>query len=331
MEWLFEVLGFLLKALIVFSTFAACVAFFFSRAKVRRSHEPTVMMREISARWRRQAEALRLALLPPVKGTFGNKKPKPEKDHTPPPPTRVFVLDFKGDVLATEVDSLREEVTVVLGIMQAGDEVVVRLESSGGAVHGYGLAASQLARLRARQVPLTICVDKVAASGGYMMACVGQKILAAPFAILGSIGVVAPVPNIHRLLEKHGVDYEDFTAGKYKRTVTLLGPVTQEGREKMKEQLEETHVLFKRFVSEMRPSLDIEAVATGEHWYGTRAVELGLVDSLSTSDDYLLEKAATSRVFEVFCERPKSVRERAMSIAMALFEPFSARRTESPS
>jgi serine protease SohB len=151
-----------------------------------------------------------------------------------------------------------------------------------------------------------------------MMACVGARVVAAPFAVIGSIGVVAPVPNLHRLLERHGVDYEDVTAGRFKRTVTLLGRITEEGRAKLKEQIEDTHDLFKRFVSEMRPKLDIEAVATGEHWYGRKALELGLVDMLATSDDYLLEKAQSARIFEVLCERPRSVRERAASMAQAV-------------
>ena len=166
-----------------------------------------------------------------------------------------------------------------------------------------------------KEIPLTVCVDKVAASGGYMMACVGDRIVAAPFAIVGSIGVVAAVPNAHKLLQRFGVEYEDVTAGRYKRPVSLLGSITEEGRQKLKEQIDDTHELFKRFVHDMRPKLDIEAVATGEHWYGTRAVELGLVDQLGTSDDYLVEQARAARVFEVLCEKPKTVRERAFSFA----------------
>jgi len=322
-EPLWDLAGFVLKAIVVTITFIICVGFVFSRARARRSAEPLVRLREVSERWRRNTAAIRAGL-----AATGKKLARRSKELKPPrpeelPKARVFVLDFKGDVLATQTESLREEVTVVLGVAEQGDEVVVRLESSGGAVHGYGLAASQLARLRAKGIPLTICVDKVAASGGYMMACVGQRVLAAPFAVIGSIGVVAPVPNLHRLLEKHGVDYEDMTAGRYKRTVTLLGRITDEGRTKFKEQLEDTHELFKRFVGEMRPALDVEAVATGEHWYGRRAIELGLVDGLATSDDYLLERASAARVFEVLCERPRSVRERAASMARAALDWLS--------
>jgi serine protease SohB len=202
--------------------------------------------------------------------------------------TRVYVLDFKGSMDAHEVSSLREEVTAVLAVATAQDQVVVRLESPGGVVHGYGLAASQLQRLRDKQIPLTVAVDKVAASGGYMMACVADKIVAAPFSIIGSIGVVAQIPNFNRFLKNKEIDIELHTAGQYKRTLTLLGENTEEGRQKFREDLNETHHLFKDFVHRMRPTLDIEQVATGEHWYGTQAQEKGLVDEVGTSDDLLL-------------------------------------------
>lgn len=315
---IWDIVGFVAKSFVVFVTFVACTGFLFSRMRARRTAEPYVRLREISERWRRNVLAIQAGLATTGKRILRKKSEIPKRKPEDMPKDRVFVLDFKGDVLATQTDSLREEVTVVLGIARTGDEVVLRLESTGGAVHGYGLAASQLARLRAKDIPVTVCVDKVAASGGYMMACVGARVLAAPFAIIGSIGVVAAVPNVHRLLERHGVDYEDVTAGRFKRTVTLLGRITEEGRAKLKEQIEDTHDLFKQFVSEMRPKLDIEAVATGEHWYGRKALELGLVDALATSDDYLLEKAQSARIFEVLCERPRSVRERAASMAQSV-------------
>lgn len=201
---------------------------------------------------------------------------------------RVYVLDFKGSMDAHEVSSLREEVTAVLAVATPQDQVVVRLESPGGVVHGYGLAASQLQRLREKQIPLTVAVDKLAASGGYMMACVADKIVAAPFSIIGSIGVVAQIPNFNRFLKNKEIDIELHTAGQYKRTLTLLGENTEEGRQKFREDLNETHHLFKDFVHRMRPTLDIEHVATGEHWYGVQAQEKGLVDEVGTSDDLLL-------------------------------------------
>ncbi|EQA4284904.1 protease SohB [Cronobacter dublinensis] len=202
----------------------------------------------------------------------------------------LYVLDFKGSIDAHEVSALREEVTAVLAVAKPQDEVLLRLESPGGVVHGYGLAASQLQRLRERQIPLTVAVDKVAASGGYMMACVANNIVAAPFAIIGSIGVVAQIPNFNRLLKRNDIDIELHTAGQYKRTLTLLGENTEEGREKFREDLNETHQLFKEFVHSMRPSLDIDAVATGEHWYGMQAQEKGLVDKISTSDDLIIAR-----------------------------------------
>lgn len=215
-------------------------------------------------------------------------KAKAKQDHQETTKPRVYVLDFKGSMDAHEVTSLREEVTAVLAVAKPQDQVVLRLESPGGVVHGYGLASSQLQRLREKRIPLTVAVDKVAASGGYMMACVADKIVAAPFAILGSIGVVAQIPNFNRFLKNKEIDIELHTAGQYKRTLTLLGENTEEGRQKFREDLNETHHLFKDFVKRMRPSLDIEQVATGEHWYGIQAQEKGLVDEVGTSDDLLL-------------------------------------------
>jgi serine protease SohB len=221
---------------------------------------------------------------------------------------RVFVIDFRGDIKASEVTALRECITAVL--LVAGEtadegkeargratqgavaEVVVRLDNSGGLVAEHGLAASQLARLRAHKIPLTVTVDKVAASGGYLMACVADRILAAPFAVVGSIGVVAQLPNFHRVLERHGVDFELHTAGEYKRTLTLFGENTEAGREKLREQIEETHRLFKDYIAEYRPGLDLTRAATGEYWHGRQALDLGLVDTIQTSDDYLLETQA---------------------------------------
>ena len=201
----------------------------------------------------------------------------------------LYVLHFKGDISASETAALREEISAIVQVAKPNDEVLLCLESPGGVVHGYGLAASQLMRLKQHNIKLTVAVDKVAASGGYMMACVADKIVSAPFAIIGSIGVVAQIPNIHRLLKKHDVDVDVMTAGEYKRTVTMLGENTEKGKQKFQQELEETHQLFKQFVSQNRPHLDVEQVATGEHWFGQQALNLNLVDEIMPSDDLLLQ------------------------------------------
>ena len=234
------------------------------------------------------------------------EKKKREKEiaklDTPPARPRLFVVNFDGDMRASETEFLREEITAILQVARPNDEVLVRLESGGGMVHCYGLAAAQLARFRDYKINLSIAVDKVAASGGYMMAAVANTIMAAPFAIVGSIGVLAQLPNFHRLLKKYDVDYEQITAGEYKRTLTLFGENTQKGREKFQEEIEETHVLFKDFISHYRPQIDLAKVATGEHWYGQQAIDLHLVDNLITSDDYLLQKSQQADIYEVMYE-----------------------------
>ncbi|XKM13188.1 protease SohB [Orbaceae bacterium ac157xtp] len=238
-----------------------------------------------------------------------------------------YLISFNGSVDAHEVEDLRQEVTAILSIIKPEDEVILKLESPGGVVHGYGLAASQLMRFRTRNIPLTAVIDKVAASGGYMMACTANKIVAAPFAIVGSIGVVAQIPNFHRLLKKNDIDIELQTAGEYKRTLTMLGENTEEGRKKFKQELEETHLLFKDFVKENRPNLNIEDVATGEHWFATQAIEKGLVDEISTSDDFILSRLETHKVIEIKYQRRKKLTDRLTKKVLSSIEQLFFRNS----
>lgn len=243
------------------------------------------------------------------------KKNPPKADE--PRRKRLFVLDFDGDIKASEVEPLRQEISAVLLMAEKQDEVLIRLESPGGMVHEYGLASSQIERIKRKEIPLTICVDRVAASGGYMMACLADKLLAAPFAIVGSIGVIAQLPNFHKLLKKNDIDYEVLTAGEYKRTLTVFGENTDKGREKFVEELEETHELFKNFVHEYRQSVDINKVATGEIWFGKQALEVNLVDELKTSDEYMMDAANDADIFIVRYEEKKSFQEKISQLAVS--------------
>jgi serine protease SohB len=244
------------------------------------------------------------------------EKERKKTKEEPPKRPRVFVIDFDGDIQASQVESLREQVSAVLAVAKPVDEVVVRLESPGGVVHSYGLAASQLERLKKQNIPLTVCVDRVAASGGYMMACIAHKILSAPFAVIGSIGVVASMPNFNRALKKHDIDFLELTAGEHKRTLTPLGEITEAKKTKFLEQLEDIHGLFKDFVAHHRPNLDIARVASGEHWFGIRARELGLVDEILTSDDYLCAKYETSDVYLIGAKRKESLVAKLQHLAL---------------
>lgn len=235
---------------------------------------------------------------------------------------RIFVLNFTGDIRASGVKALREEVTAVLTIATPQDEVVLRLESPGGMVHAYGLAASELRRIRNQQVPLTVIVDKVAASGGYMMASVADRILAAPFAVIGSIGVIAQLPNFNRLLKKNNIEFEQVMAGQYKRTLTLFGENTRQGRQKLQQEIDETHDLFKAFLVQNRPILDIQRVATGEHWYGSQALDLKLIDEITTSDDYLLNASKNADIYEICYITKKSFMEKFSSQSHKAFKRF---------
>jgi len=315
MEHLYDYLGFLARTatvvvalLIVISSVAALAM------KRHQQHAGHLEIRKLNEHFQDLKYGVQEAMLP---ASLVKKARKQEEKHRkqadkaaarsvqqaaegdPSPRKRMFVMDFEGDLHANQVKHLREEITAILTTAEPGDEVLVRVESPGGLVHGYGLAASQLARVRERGIPLTVAVDKVAASGGYLMAVVADRILAAPFAVVGSIGVVAQVPNVHRLLKRHDVDVEVLTAGKYKRTLTVLGENTAEARQKFIEELEEVHGLFQSFVSTHRPQVELERVATGESWHGQHAVELHLVDEIITSDAYLLTQSESADIFEV--------------------------------
>ncbi|MDP2560203.1 protease SohB [Psychrobium sp. 1_MG-2023] len=231
-----------------------------------------------------------------------------------------YVIDFKGSMDAHQVDSLRREITAIVQVATKNDEVLLRLESPGGVVHGYGLAASQLLRITQREIPLTVTVDKVAASGGYMMACIANRIVAAPFSIIGSIGVIAQIPNFNKVLKKNDIDFEQVTAGEYKRTLTMFGENTDQDREKFQSEIDDVHGLFKQHVNRNRPQLDIDKVATGETWFGEQAIGLGLIDELSTSDDYLLARAKEKNVYQIKYVLPKTLSEKLGKAASVSLE-----------
>jgi serine protease SohB len=294
-------------------------------ASRRRGHAEGLVVEHLNRRFEDAADELKLAI--EGKGRYKkalkarNKARKREdkakaKDESTKP--RLFVLDFKGDLRATAAASLREEVSAVLRVAKPNEQVLLRLENSGGTVHDHGFAASQLTRLKQHGLKLSVAVDKVAASGGYLMACVADRLIAAPFAIVGSIGVLAQLPNFHRLLEDKGVDFEQVMAGRYKRTLSLFGKNTDEGRAKLQEEVEDIHELFKSQIREHRPQVDLERVATGEHWYGIRALELKLVDELKTSDDVLLEAAKDFDLYHIAYKRRRSWQERMLGSAETL-------------
>lgn len=316
---------FLVKAVTI--VVAIVVVISVAAAAGRKSSQEGLEVESINKKYKSLASALRKAVLKKderkKEAKEEKKRDKAEAKGTTDRP-RSFVINFKGDLKASAVPSLREEVSAILDVATTDDEVIVRLENHGGVVHEHGLAASQLARIRDRDIPLAVCVDKVAASGGYLMACVASKIYAAPFAILGSIGVLAQIPNFNRLLDSHGVDFEQITAGKYKRTVTMFGENTDEDRAKLKEELEDVHTLFKAALSKYRPDLDLDKVATGEHWYGTTALELGLADEIKTSDELLTGLAIDRDLFQLTYRIKQPLQKRLMANIDSTLEKVDA-------
>lgn len=313
MEWLAEYGLFLAKSVTVLIALFLFVAMLSSLKDKNRRSEGSLTVTKVNEQLTRMTERLGQAILDKQALKAMQKAHKlanKSQSKGAAGRNKVFVLNFNGDIKASALDNLRQEVTAVLEVATPSDEVVVKLESGGGMVHAYGLAASQLTRVREAGVPLTVCVDKVAASGGYMMACIADRILVAPFAMLGSIGVVAQIPNFNKVLRKHDVEYEMLTAGEYKRTLTLFGENTDKGREKFQEDLENIHRLFKGFVGRYRPSLDVEAVATGEVWFGLEAIDNALADEIMTSDQYVSQRVRQADVFEVHYVIRKRVQDK---------------------
>jgi serine protease SohB len=325
-EFLSEYGLFLLKTVTLVVAVIAIIGAVAAAGK-KAAHQEGLEVEDLNKKYKSMASALKQAVM---KKADWKKEAKAEKerdkaeakaDEARP---RAFIIDFKGDLKASAVPSLREEVSALLEVASREDQVVVRLENYGGVVHEHGLAASQLVRIRDKEIPLTIVVDKVAASGGYLMACVANRILAAPFAILGSIGVLAQIPNFNRMLDSHGVDFEQITAGKYKRSVTMFGKNTDEDRAKLKEELEDVHLLFKGAVTKYRPDMDMDKIATGEHWYGTRALEFGLADELKTSDELLAELAKDHDLYRLAYKIKQPLQKRLMAGADAAMERVDA-------
>jgi serine protease SohB len=311
MEFLSQYGMFLLKSITIVIACLIVIAGFFSMS---RKPKPKLEITSLNEHYDHLNSIMN-------KEIFGKKLSKKKKNKKEELPT-LYVIDFHGDIKASQVEQLRDEVTAILCTAKQGDEVLVRLDSPGGIVNSYGLAASQLQRIRDKNIPLTVSIDKMAASGGYLMACVANRIIAAPFAIIGSIGVVAQIPNIHRWLKKHDIDVELLTAGEYKRTLTIIGENTEKGRKKAQEDLEKIHAAFRNYVAANRAQLDIDQVSTGEHWLAKDAFDLNLVDKLCTSDDYLLEKITNYKAFKLTIPPKSSLANKLLKPAMRFMHPW---------
>ena len=323
MEMIIEFAFFLLKALTITLLIFIPILFITSSLKGKSEATDTLRIKNLSKKYMSMADSLKVLSLNKEETKKFVKASKKESKISSKQTSRtkkkpVYVIDFYGDIEASNVESLKEEINAILNSETKCEEIILRLESRGGTVIGYGLCAAQLQRLREAKIKVTACVDKVAASGGYMMACVADKIISAPFAVIGSIGVVAAIPNFHKILKKNDIDYELHTAGEFKRTITTFGETTEEGRKKFKEDLEDIHKLFKDHVSKFRPNLDINKIATGEVWEGIEALEVGLVDEIKTSDEYILEFIKKHDVYSIKFEPKKNLQDKFSKFFKAL-------------
>ena len=307
--WL-DLAAFVIKALVIVAAVGGLAILI---ARLARSgdggQDREIAIKSINDRYDAMRDALDAKLLEKKarKALAKARKKEAKTRHGEPAGKRIYVLNFKGDLRATAVKNLGREIDAVLTVARPGDdEVIVRIDSGGGTVTGYGLAAAEIFRLRARQISVTASVDQVAASGGYMMACAADRIVAAPFAVVGSIGVVASVPNLHKLRQKNAIDYEDITAGEFKRTVSVLGEITPAGRDHFQGKLEAIHDAFKAHVAARRPGADVARIANGDTWLASDALALGLVDEIVAGDELLFRARDSARLYEVKWEARKS-------------------------
>lgn len=315
MEILTDYFIFLLKVFTIAIAITVPLLLIIGSSKGKSQPKGKLSITNLSEKFESMGNAVKSSLMNPkelkkFKKDLSKDKKKKDKDKEKDEKDSAFVLNFKGDIQATEVEKLKQEINAILLSEAPCKEVIIRVESGGGSAYAYGLCAAELKRLVDNDINLTVCIDKVAASGGYLMSCVASKIIAAPWAIVGSIGVIAQMPNFHRLLKKNSIDFEMHTAGAYKRTLTTLGENTEEGRKKFKSDLEDLHIIFKDFVKEQRPQVDTEVVATGEVWQGKEAIDVGLIDSIETSDNYLVSLSKKVNLFEIEFVEKKNLSEK---------------------
>ena len=323
MEFLTDYGVFLLKVITIALAITIPLLIIIGSSKSKTPSKGSLVVKNLSKKYEDMGTAIRSSQLNPKELKKYNKdiqKKKKADDKKPSKEDSVYVLNFNGDIQASEVTKLKHEINAILLSDTKCKEVVIKVESGGGSAYAYGLCAAELKRLVDNKIKLTVCIDKVAASGGYLMSCVASKIIAAPWAIVGSIGVIAQLPNFHRLLKKNSIDFEMHTAGEFKRTLTTLGENTEEGRKKFKSELEDLHLIFKDFVKEQRPQVDTKIVATGEVWQGEKAIEVGLIDALGTSDEYLVGLSKKLRLFEIDYVEKKNLTERFAFSAQLLIE-----------
>lgn len=323
MQFLMEYGLFLAKITTIVVSILVIIAFAFAMALKDKEDRPRLRIKKINDKYDRYTNRINEMILDRKDyKKFKKQQKKDIEERKRNPIKKVFVIDFYGDIKASETHGLTECITAILTSATTDDEVVVRVDSGGGMVHAYGLASSQLQRIRQHNIPLTVAIDKVAASGGYMMACVADRIIAAPFAIVGSIGVIAQLPNFNRFLKKRDIEYEQIMAGEYKRTLSMFGENTKKDRVKTQEDVENIHTLFKNFVTEHRPQVLIDQVSTGEHWHGIQALQLNLVDQLITSDEYLLTASKHSDIYQVKYKSKRKVTEKFIGGLDAMLNSF---------
>lgn len=168
--------------------------------------------------------------------------------------------------------------------------IVLRVDSPGGTV----AASEEIATyVKECEKPVVVSVGDVGASGAYMISSQADSIWANPGSSVGSIGVIAQIPNVSGLLDMVGVEFQTFTAGEYKDAGSAYRDLTKEEEALIQGEVEEAYDQFIDIVAEGRglERAKVEELAIGWTWSGVRAKELGLVDEVGTYRDALEDAA----------------------------------------
>ena len=222
-----------------------------------------------------------------------------------PDKSNLYYLEFEGDIQASEAAKLKQEILVCLQVAKPTDVFLILVESSGGSVSNYGDLYSVMEMIKKRGHTLWVAIDRVAASGGYLISLPADKIFATPFALIGSIGVLSEVPNFGGLLDKYGVKMEEYTAGERKMNISMFRENGEEQKEHHRKKLGKIHELFKAQLVKYRGGLiekkgvDIGELMEGDFWMGENAFELGLVDELKSSVEILLDEKDHFNILKV--------------------------------
>ena len=203
---------------------------------------------------------------------------------------KVGVIYAVGNIDMSETEGIVSD-KLVETIREVADDdnvkaVVFRINSGGGSAYGSEQIWHALTQLKTKK-PLIVSMGDVAASGGYYIACMADRIVAQPNTLTGSIGVFGQIPNAEGLTEKIGLDFDLVKTNRHSEGISLVRPMSPEQRDLLQMSVNRTYELFVKRCADgrgMTPDA-VKAIAEGRVWTGANALEIGLVDTLGGLSD----------------------------------------------